>query len=307
LFPKIGEYVMAVLPYPVKATAVFEMTERHVGWTEGLYILNQESLKDASARWLALLTRRVQMLGAGVRMIYTTVSQESDRLLGDAYNTDGLIPIINPDKSPIYNDNFKDNRADYAWSAALTRIHSTDLYHRAFWLAGNPDIAQKTEEGRILLEEWNRVFKIWKAYLTANGAGGDFGMRVWAKDEVNSPIAPIIATNVNTHLLGATNVYPAPGLVIGDKVFVHGLQGLPRANRPHGEYQVTGFPVAPANGVIIAAWAPDEYNYEKGGYFRKRVRITVPITDCTLRSVRERKKGRPLFLLRGRSPARPAT
>lgn len=296
------------LPFPVKAIAVFKDQNYAVGWTESMYILGQNTLKQASDAWLELLTRRVQMLGSGILLFYTSVSQDDPTLLGDVAASGGIPQSVDLKGNPYYNADYINSATDFAWTAVMCRADSNNLYHRTVWLSGAPDTLTSDPEGKLLDPDWLKKFSKWKDLLTNGGEGGIYGMKVWSKDQ---GISPIVAVTNADGLTGKVTVVALPaGLTawaVGDLVFVHGIKcKLPRI-RPHGQYQIAAID-AVAKTITLQGWLPGlDIGYLKGGYVRKRVPAQVPFTDCVNRSLRKKSRGRPLFLLRGKSRARPAS
>jgi hypothetical protein len=297
------------LNFPVIAKAVFKDHAYNTGWTESMYILQQETLEDALTQFYSLMLLRSRLLGAGITIDYMTTSQDDPTLLGDVASNNGIPWQTSTTLGlPYYNPFFSDFESDFAWTDVQCSASSNTLYHRPIWLAGAPDDMQIDRDGKIIDQRWLPDFDRWRAKLAGTpNAPSVYGMKVWAKDTVNSPIVPIIGTDN-----GANEVFTRPGAVVaghiaaGDLIFIHGVKGTPRTSRPHGEYQVEEVlaDTAQRGGVKIPNWIGPDFIYNKAGYMRLRKRIVVPFTTVFQRAIRSRKKGRPLFLLRGRSRAR---
>lgn len=291
---------MAILPYPVKALSVFRDKLYNVGWTESVYIATATDLKDAMTKLRQLETQRVTLLGAGVVHEYSSVSQDSDQLLGDVVAMDGLQSKGEGDQD-YYNDDYAVLNTDFAWTAVLLRASAQQQYHRSVWLSGAPDDLTHDEDGRVTDKKWTANLQLYINVLK----NGNFGIKAWSKDTTVSPLKTIL----NVDQAGNINVSEAVGLAVGDAVFVHAVHGTPRELRPHGQYQIKTIAAAtaPATGSIITFtnYTPGAtWQYLKGGYMRKRVQTVAIIDDAFQRAIKKKSRGRPLFLERGRSKTR---
>lgn len=283
------------ITFPVKGISVFKDHYYNLGWTETIYLTNTTSLQKCSDDLKELNALRVQLLGAGITLDYTSVSQDSDKQLGDVVATEGLKPTS---VAPfVYNKDYSGENADFGWSAVLCRASADSQYHRQLWLSGAPDSVQLDDQGKITDPNWVAAWKKWKLTLIDTR----FGIKAFSKDLTDSPIRDIVGVGVGAGGDGQFIFKINHGYSVGDKIFVHGVHGDPNDKRPHGEYQVKK--VVDAQTVTVTKYDATMFNYTKGGYARIRFVRVFPIDDVINRSIRKKSRGRPLFLQRGRSRA----
>ena len=291
------------LDFPVKGKLVFKDHFGNTGWTEIVYLVGFDDLKTAGDELHELAAKRIDMCPTHVTIDAVSVSQESDRLLGDVYYADAYPLTFTKDGAEQWPGGLLGFEPDFSWTAQHVRLNAGTDYHRSIFLSGIPDDMTLDRQGKIINPGWETKFNKWVTRIT----NGRYGIRAATKSQVDSPISAIKGVDVTGRVLTLDQAYTQP---INTPIFVHGIKGHadPVGSVPISQIRPTGrFGIESINGAVVTLKRKPnttDFIYESGGYVRPIVYKVFAITQAIQGEVRKKSRGRPFDLLRGRSRVR---
>lgn len=256
------------------------------GWTESYYLNTvSDSLQPELAKAQALAAKRAPMSGEQTRIQAIKVSREDiarDVLIAEAAYSGTIGKPSDAPDTAILTKRF-----------ASTPAANAPIYLRGIW----DELVKDGGQLDLGNAPWLTLYNAWKGLLTTTVNGWGF----LAKDPAESGSSAIqsVSNSVMGNIHYTLDVGIFTTLDVGEKVkiFVSGVKGALSAN---GSFIGV---VKGINTIDTEARVPI-FPYQGGGKLSYTVLKFYPIGATQLQRVVERKAGRPLYVSRGRAPAR---
>lgn len=285
------------MPRPLRLTTFF--TAGNTGWTETHYDTLAPSLASAVAAYTNIVVpRRMAMLAAGPWLQFIRASYD------DTFRDSQVFELPPPNKiNGIYysNPTWKTVIAGVAWTAALCRGQSGDLYRKQVYLSGGPFSDDYLGNPPNADPAFTQAFAAWASALVS----GQYGFPVWQRDVQTFPIKTIV------------NIGPAPTYTLtipnhgfttgpGKKVYLSKMTWLAAAGiarwKANGPYPIVSIPSA--DTVVLGNFQIPLGVVWISGFAQFQQKTVVPYTSMVLEGFTHRKRGRPFDSPRGRSRRR---
>jgi hypothetical protein len=271
-------------------------TDGETGWSESHYDLQASTLIGAiTTATTVLVPARIQLLAAGPWLKYIRAS--FDDTFRDSQVFFAPPNGFNAAGQNANNITWKNTPANAAWTVALLRGQSGDLYRKNVYISGIPysdvtDVSAPFQDATL-----TAAFQAYSAVLL-----NTYGFPVWQRDIATFPLRPITAIQpglnvftITVPLHGVPNPPPAGSRAFLSKVKYFNPNKL-KLNGPYGIISVVD-----ANTLILTGPPPPVGFAFVSGFFQWQSKTVVPYTQFFLERFTHRKRGRPFDSPRGRS------
>lgn len=197
--------------------------------------------------------------------------------------------------------------ADFAPTAYYVNLQTdltgTPVYHRNYWLAGLPDVADETDSPNIVDPVTAPFVQLYLNALMnfapaqgiqANACKNNVCIRSVDSSGAN-PIKQCTAWNINVN----TYTVPAHGFLIGQPIIAEGMKTQVGGSCPRGRYLVAS---KPDDDTLTLQGAGVPTPPLKLGGFRAATKVFNTVSVATGEGFTNKKKGRPLQPSVGRRP-----
>lgn len=274
------------------------------GWTEVWYNTTDFGAA-ARAQSITLAGQRANLLGFGVSLQAARISPATFPPTPPS----GLAMLVQGQLSAGFGvalPNTAANRADTAQASILARAQTAAGNKRQVWLSGAKDdwiFRAASNPAQFPITYGNPDFiPKWQAFQNyMQGQGSTWGMKVRNKDTgVNPRVNNIVITKDVTDTYFSLQTKAAHGLAEGDQVAITGVRG--NGIRGLNGYHRVRLVITPTEFIIDQEAPPGAISVTPGFFgTTQRMTFTVqPITSLELVRVSNRKRGRALFVPRGR-------
>jgi hypothetical protein len=298
----------------VRITLKFNFPQqiRFCGWSENIDTTYAD-LPTAIAALSAInafIADRLQCLGVGPILVEAVLTGYVQPLTPGARpvrrSTISLVIPPPPPPGNAYNKNFNGSTpatADYGptvyYIALQTNPSTNPVYHRNYWMAGLPDVADITDSPTIVDPATQVAVTKWLGDLNNTNAslGGKNNVAIRSIDRSGAnPVKPCTAWIPG--LLEYT--VPLHGFVVGQPIVAEGMTCVKPGFAPRGRYLVGT--VVDANTITLAGGTTPSTPINTGG-FRPAIYTFNNVTVATPQGFTKRNKGRPFGLSLGRRRA----